>query len=253
MEKKTVPRVFCWIMTTSLYRQSRTIYLEDTWPKRCDRYMFFTDNATDLDESFHKTIFANLNEGHENLWEKTKAAMQYIYENLVNDFDYFLKADDDTYIVVENLRQFLAPFNGSDHHYFGYKWSHELRHGHASGGAGYVLSRSTLKLLVESLSNTTICPAILANATNEIAEDLQVGRCLENLDIFLEPTADPKGLQKFLPLHPNLFNLLGKTGEESISSDVIGIHYLSPTEYRLIDFFLYRFRMANPNERRKLR
>jgi glycoprotein-N-acetylgalactosamine 3-beta-galactosyltransferase len=44
-------------------------------------------------------------EGAAHLWEKTRAMLRHLYTNHLADFDWFLKADDDTFLVVENLRQ----------------------------------------------------------------------------------------------------------------------------------------------------
>ena len=53
-------------------------------------------------------VYLNITDIYDRITDKTFKTMEYIYENLMNDFDWFLRANDDTYIIMENLRLFLA-------------------------------------------------------------------------------------------------------------------------------------------------
>ena len=100
----------------------------------------------------------NVTEGYDKLWAKTKNAFKEVYNSHYQDYDWFVKADDDTYIIMENLRYFLKDFDTNKPIFFGGKFKPHVDQGYFSGGAGYVLSKEALKRFVETgLKDPELC------------------------------------------------------------------------------------------------
>ena len=184
--------------------------------------------------------------GHENLWPKTRAAWKYIYENHTNDADWFIKTDDDTYLVLENLRDFLSKYNTSEPHYFG-RYFKGIG-GYNSGGAAYVFSKRTLKDFYDLLKDPEKCTIKDPN------EDVAVGACLRNAPIKTIPgdTRDEYQKETFHPLKPiDHFNLPANSwlrghdrwenrdGKDCCSDHSISFHYISNKEMYIMDYLIY--------------
>lgn len=185
--------------------------------------------------------------GRDNLWLKTRAAWKYVYDNHYNDADWFLKADDDSYVILENLRYFLSMFNTSMPHYFG-------RHftpfgGYNSGGAGYVFSKKALKDFNKIMKDPVRCKL------KSFAEDAEVGKCLQAVKIHPEDTRDELGRETFHPFSPAYHLIPGSippenwlhqynkwkvvTGPDCCSDHSIAFHYVPPNKMYELEFLIY--------------
>ena len=106
---------------------------------------------------------------------------RYLYKNHIDEADWFLKADDDTYIVLENLRYMLQGQNSSEAVYFGCKFKPYVKQGYMSGGAGYVLSKEAVRrFATRGMSDKT---GALCRKDGGGAEDVEMGKCMENLGV----------------------------------------------------------------------
>ena len=132
---------------------------------------------------------------------KTKAALIYLHKHHFNDAEWFVKADDDTYFIVENLRDFLSYYNPRYPYFFGRYF--QVWTGVNVGGAGYVFSKQLLQEFNELLIEPDICP-IYPNSN----EDIWVSKCLQmGIKHSPDETRDEHGKERFFQLSPDFYLL----------------------------------------------
>ena len=121
-------RVLCLILTSPKSFLTRVKAVNDTWGPRCDRYFFITEypekNASSEQLKFAQQIpiasIKNITPGYDHLTQKSTLAFLFAYQNYFNDCDWFVKADDDTFLFVDHLKAFLSEQNTSEPVTFGY-------------------------------------------------------------------------------------------------------------------------------------
>lgn len=122
-----------------------------------------------------------------------------------------------------------------------------------SGGAGYVLSKeAVIRFVEESIPDKKMC-----RQDNAGAEDVEIGRCLENVHVRAGDSRDAEQRGRFFPFVPEGHLIEDKNhdwwywkaiyydikeGMECCSDYAVSFHYVSPNLMYVIDYLVYHMR-----------
>ena len=137
-------RLLVWIMADPELLYHKVIHQKATWGRRIEKLLVMSSTE---DKNFPSIGLKNVRNGRYHIASKAKAAWKYIYNHHGNDYDFFMKVDPDTYLVVENLLDFLADQDPTKPFLFGYLFNLK-GHFYVSGGPGEILTREALRRLV---------------------------------------------------------------------------------------------------------
>eukprot|EP00050_Salpingoeca_kvevrii_P000166 m.143104 g.143104 ORF g.143104 m.143104 type:complete len:689 (-) comp10047_c0_seq1:110-2176(-) len=203
-------RLLCWVMSNPAVMETRGFAVNATWGPECDILLFAT---TEHHKDFNTfKVRLGEEESRNMLWRKAQAAWMYVYHNYLDKADWFMRVDDDSFVMVDNLRDFLKGYDHTEAHYLG-RALHARRGVFYSGGAGNILSHEALRILGEAAIKDIDTFA----DHDTFADDLELARTLLKLGIPTEDTTDDEGRQRFFAL--------GINSERTLSPDLEPTHW----------------------------
>ncbi|XP_034489455.1 glycoprotein-N-acetylgalactosamine 3-beta-galactosyltransferase 1-like, partial [Drosophila innubila] len=111
-------RILCMVMTYPHMYEKVARSIRKTWGRRCNKLIVFSSRKQSSVRGVH-TVALNVSEGYALLWGKTKAAFRHVYRHHLHEADWFFKADDDTYAIIDNMRYMLHSHHTDESVYFG--------------------------------------------------------------------------------------------------------------------------------------
>jgi len=243
-------RILCALYTYDKHHPTMLQAAVNTWAWKCDGFLAA---STLTNETLGAVDLPHLgNETYGNMWQKTRSIWGYIYDNYLEDFDYFWLGGDDFLVYVENLRGIIEdhesnpkdnPENSNEKYIPVFLGQHIPNMGshYCGGGPGYVLNRVAVKALVTmSLPSCSV-------ETVVSAEDRFISNCFRSIGIPCGSVTDVNGRQRFTGMPPkqlatfrgdsdrfysNVYRYWGeetgrfKWGLDSVSEQLSGFHML---------------------------
>ena len=178
--------IFAGIMTTRNNLGTRALAASSTWVQDMHGDVRFfcgmTCNDSNATSSVKLTILPlTLKEDTYPPQRKSFMMLRYMYENHLNEYEWFLRADDDLFVNSDKLAAFLSSLNSSKLYFIGspgFGKKHEKgklglskNKAYCMGGPGIVLSRSTLAVMGPHIN---YCMNHLYTAH----EDTELARCI---------------------------------------------------------------------------
>ena len=179
-ELKLREPLYVGVVTANSLLDTRATAVNRTWGQLVPKLEFFSSEG----EQHHNLPIVSL-PGVDDTYppqKKVYRMLQYMHDHYIDKYDWFMRADDDSYIRIPELLEFLSKLDPNEDLYIGSPGmgreedlerikllSHER---YCMGGPGVIFSRALLIRLAPHLDDC------LENVVVSYNEDLEVGRCV---------------------------------------------------------------------------
>ena len=154
------------VLTQQEYLPTRAKVLYETWGKEVDKLILFVGEDCNVSADLMHLPIVKLKGVPDHVYpplKKAFAVMKYMYTHHINEFNWFIRADDDMYVRTKNLTDLLLQMNPYERVYLGragtgrkedLKRLELLPHErYCMGGPGVILSNGAMRGVGPHLDN----------------------------------------------------------------------------------------------------
>jgi len=229
-------KVYVGVLTAKKYLPTRSKAVYETWGKQTDKINFFVgseggDDNVKYSQNLPVIFLKGTSDVDYPPQKKMFAMLKHICKYHINDFEWFLRADDDLYFRPDRFKQVVSKIDSDKMLFMGQHGNGhaEMRdklgldgHNFCMGGPGVFLNQIAMKSLCPHLDE---CEANVAS--NE--EDVEIGRCVTK-HLHIECTNNWETMKLFYHSYSSDFNedrpFQGNLLENNFLKNAVTLHYL---------------------------
>ena len=171
------------VMTAEKFLETRAQAVFDTWGRNVSGNLFFS-SQTHQKSKLPVIRLPDVDDSYPPL-KKSLMMVKYMHDHHIDDYEWFMRVDDDVYIRNDKLVRLLRSLNSFDDMYRGQGGAGVKKErgmlnllpgdNYCFGGAGVVFSRSTLKKVAPHIKH-----CLLKAPKSHMHEDTELGRCIKS-------------------------------------------------------------------------
>lgn len=173
--------VFVGVMTAAKFLDTRAAAVYNTWGKTIPGQMaFFTSQGSRTNSNIPIVPLAGVDDVYPPQ-KKSFLMLKYMHDHFLDDYEWFMRTDDDLYVRTDLLAKFLRSIRSDKVQFLGQaglgsnesmdELGLEPKDNFCMGGPGMVFSKHTLKKVVPHIKE---CLRNLYTTH----EDVEIGRCI---------------------------------------------------------------------------
>jgi chondroitin sulfate synthase len=174
--------LFVGVMTADIFLNSRVKAVYETWGQKIPgKIVFFSGANTTRQNKIPLVSLPGVDDVYPPM-KKFYVMLKYMYDHYIDDFEWFLRADDDAYVKTDKMETFLRSMNSSKPLYIGQMGKGRVGdfgllaleddENFCMGGTGVLMSRETLRLIGPHLGK---CVKNLFSKH----DDVEISRCIK--------------------------------------------------------------------------
>lgn len=103
-------RILCWIMANPK-NEHKWMHLKNLYGSHCDKFIIMTSLNKMKKIPGLELYGVNVPEGRDHLAERVVIGSKHLYEKYYDDYEFFMRVDEDSFFIMENLRYLLAQYD----------------------------------------------------------------------------------------------------------------------------------------------